>query len=395
MTDVVVLGAARTPLGSFQGCFASMTAPQLGAVAIQAALERSGLDADHIDDVVLGNVLGAGVGQAPARQAALAAGLPSSTNVTTINKVCSSGLKAVMLCDQAIRCGDVAVCVAGGMESMTNAPYLLPKARDGYRMGHGQLVDSMIADGLWDPYQDYHMGNAGELCAREHDFTREAQDAYAVASYERAQVAQSAGDFRAEIASVAVPQRRGDPISIDNDEEPTRVKLEKLPSLRAAFAKEGTITAGNASTINDGAAALIVASRAAASELGAKPMARIVAQATYSHQPEWFTTAPAGAIQAVCAKAGLSPSDIDLYEINEAFACVTLHAMREHQLSADKVNVRGGAIALGHPIGASGARIVVTLLHAMQQRNVRYGLATLCNGGGEATAVIFERMESA
>lgn len=392
MTQTVVLSGVRTPIGAFQGAYASLPSTRLGSVAIRAALERSTLKPAQIEALYFGCVLTAGVGQAPARQAALGAGLPVSVDVTTINKVCSSGLKSLMLADQAIRAGDIACAMAGGMESMTNAPYLMPQGRSGYRLGHGQIIDSLVHDGLWDPYKNYHMGNAGERCAEQHQCSRKDQDEFALESYARAQKACCEGWFKDEIVAVDVPQRRGDPVVVDTDEEPGRLQREQLKKMRAAFLKDGTITAGNASSISDGAAALVVASEAFAKAQRCVPMARIVAQATVSQEPEWFTTAPAVAIQAVCRKAGITPQEIDLFEINEAFACVALHAIRTCDLDPQKVNVHGGAIALGHPIGASGARIVVTLLHAMQRYAKCLGLATLCNGGGEATAMIVERL---
>ncbi len=392
MPTSVIVSAVRTPIGAFQGALASMSAVDLGAMAIRAAVESAGIDAAQVQDVNMGCVLTAGLGQAPARQAAIKAGIPVSANVLTLNKVCGSGLKAVALADQAIRCGDLQVAVCGGMESMTNAPYLLPKARAGYRMGHGEILDSMIHDGLWDPYKNFHMGMAGELCAREHHFSREAQDAFAIESYERALAAQKNGAFAAEIVAVPVPQRKGDPLMVASDEEPARGDLKKFASLRPAFDPQGTITAGNASSLSDGAAAVVVMSDAQAQQLGKRPLARIVAQACASQAPEWFTTAPASAIPLVCQRAGLKISDIDLFEINEAFACVTLHAIKTCGLDPQRVNVHGGAIALGHPIGASGARVLATLVHALHRHHKRYGLATLCNGGGEALAVIVERM---
>lgn len=386
----VIVSAARTALGSFQGRFADVAATQLGSVAIKAAVERAKIAPNQVQDVIMGCVLAAGLGQSPARQAALGAGLPVDTGVLTINKVCGSSLKAVMLADQLIRCGDADVVVAGGMENMTQAPYLLMKARAGYRMGNAEIIDSMIKDGLWDVYNQFHMGVAAEMCVREFKYTRAAQDQFAKESYERALHAISSGAFKDEIVSVTIPQRKGDPIIVATDEEPGRGNPAKLPTLRAAFEKEGTVTAGNASSINDGAAALVVMSVAKATELGCTPMARIVAQAEASQDPAWFTTAPVVAMEKVLKKAGLTATDIDLFEINEAFSCVTMAAIDHFKIPRDKVNVNGGAVALGHPIGASGARILTTLLYAMKHRKAKRGLATLCIGGGEAVAVIVE-----
>ena len=391
MAQAVIVGAARTPIGSFDGALAKVAAPKLGAVAIRAALERAGVAPDAVDEVIMGCVLPAGLGQAPARQAAIFAGLAQHTPCLTINKVCGSGLKAVMLAAQAIRCGDAEVVVAGGMENMSQAPYLLPDARGGMRMGHKQVVDSMVKDGLWDVYNDYHMGNAAELCARECGVSREDQDAFARGSYEKALAAVEAGTFAAEIVAVEVPQRRGDPLVVDTDEEPGRGRPEKMPKLRPAFDKEGTVTAANASSLNDGAAAFVVASEAYAAKHGLPVLAKITHTAQHAQAPEWFTTAPAYAINAVLEKASLTPEDIDLYEVNEAFSVVSLAVNEISKLPAERINVNGGAVALGHPIGASGARILVTLVYAMQARDAKRGLASLCIGGGEAVAVVIER----
>ncbi len=388
--DVFIIGAARTPVGSFQGALASVAAPRLGAVAIEGALGRSGIEAERVDEVFFGNVLSAGVGQAPARQAAIYAGVPHRTPATTVGKVCGSGLQAVVLGTKSILLGDADVVVAGGMESMSNAPYLLPKARGGYRMGDAEILDSMILDGLWDPYGDFHMGNAGETCAREYGFTREDQDAFARESYRRALEAQTTGRFADEIVPVTVKGRKGD-TQVEQDEEPTRVPLENMGSLRPAFQKDGTITAANASKLNDGAAALVLASGAAVRAHGIEPLARIVSYGGFAQAPEWFTTAPVGAVRHCVERAGLAPADVDLYEINEAFSVVSLACSRDLGISLEATNVRGGAVALGHPIGASGARILVTLLSAMRERGVRRGVATLCIGGGEALAVLIER----
>jgi acetyl-CoA C-acetyltransferase len=392
LQEVVIVAARRTPVGAFQGALAALPAPRLGAVVIQALLAETGVAPTEIDEVIMGNVLSAGLGQAPARQAALFADLPDSVECLTVNKMCASGLKAVMLATQAIQVGDAACIIAGGMENMSQAPYLLPKARDGYRLGHGRVVDSMIQDGLWDVYNDMHMGSCAELCARERHYSREAQDAYARRSYERAQAAQAQGWFEAELTAVEVPRRKGEPLTVTEDEEPGRANFEKMTRLKPAFEKEGTITPANASKINDGAAAALVISAEKARELGLKPLARIVAQASAAQAPEWFTTAPVKAVGKVLARAGLTARDIDLWEINEAFAPVAMAAIDELALDPERVNIHGGAIALGHPIGASGARLLATLLHAMEQRDARTGVVTLCIGGGEASALIVERV---
>jgi acetyl-CoA C-acetyltransferase len=391
MNEVVIASACRTPIGSFRGALSSQTAPQLGAIAIKEAVKRAGIDPSNVNEVIMGNVLQAGVGQAPARQAALFAGLPKSVECMTINKVCGSGLKSVMLGAQAIMLGDASVVVAGGMESMSRAPYLLDRARDGYRMGNGEILDAMIKDGLLDVYHNYLMGNAGELCAKECNFPREAQDEFAIMSYKRAQDAQASGRFAREIVPVELKGDKGEPVLVTDDEDVRKTNFDKIPKLRPAFIKDGTITAANASKISDGAVALVLMSGAKAKELNVKPLARIVSQASFAKDPEWFTTAPADAIDKILAKAGLKVADIDLFEINEAFAVVALAVNKFAGLDPAKVNVNGGAIALGHPIGASGARILVTLLHALEQRDLKRGLAALCIGGGEASAVIVER----
>jgi len=360
-------------------------------VAIRAALERAKLDGADVDEVLMGNVLGAGIGQAPARQASKAAGIPDSVGCVTLNKVCGSGLKTVMNAATAIRAGDADIVVAGGMESMSNAPYYLRKARGGYRMGHGELLDGMISDGLWDPYSDFHMGNAGDLCARERKIDRERQDQFAAESYRRAQTAVKEGVFKAEVVPVEIPQRKGDPITVADDEEPGRGRIDKLGALRPAFAKDGTVTAGNASSINDGAAAVVVMSEEEAKRRGLKPLAKIVDYAGFAQAPEWFTTAPAGAIKKLLEKTGKKVEDVDLWEINEAFAVVTLVTQDDVGIPADKVNIRGGAVSLGHPIGCSGTRILVTLLHALEQTGKKRGVASLCIGGGEAVALMVER----
>jgi acetyl-CoA C-acetyltransferase len=387
---VVLAGPKRTPIGAFQGSLSAVAAQHLGATAICSALETAGTTPDSVDEVIMGNVLPAGLGQAPTRQAAIYAGLPNSVECLTINKMCGSGLKAVMLAAQAIQAGDARVIVAGGMESMTQAPYLLPKARGGYRLGHGEVVDSMIIDGLWDVYNDRHMGHYADMCAEKYSFSREEQDAFTKESYTRAQRAQSEGKFADEIVPVEVKDRRGNVSEVSVDDEPGKADFEKMTKLKPAFGKEGTVTAANASKINDGAAALVVLDENKGAELKVKPVARILAQASVAQEPEWFTTAPVGAIQKVLKKAGLEMSDIDLFEINEAFSNVAMAAMKELDISHDVVNVNGGAVALGHPIGASGARILVTLLHAMKTRGAKRGLAAICIGGGEASALVVE-----
>ena len=394
MNAVYIVGTARTPIGSFQGSLSGLAAHQLGAHAIRHAIARAGLPADalaRIDEVLMGNVLQAGQGQAPARQAALGAGLPNSVGATTVHKVCGSGLKTVIMAQQAILSGDASLVVAGGMESMSNAPYLLRNARGGMRMGHGQVEDSMILDGLWDPYRNVHMGNAGELCAAEYRISREEQDAYAIESYRRANAAIAEGFFKNEIAPVEIAQKKGPATIIDADEEPGRGNPAKVPQLNPAFQKDGTITAANASKINDGASAMLIASEAAVAEFGLKPLARIVASGRHAQAPEWFTTAPAGAMAHALKRAGISAGDVDYFEINEAFSVVAIAVARELGLSMDRVNARGGAVALGHPIGASGNRILGTLVNTLQQTGARYGCAGICLGGGEAVSVLIER----
>ncbi len=389
--NVVITSAVRTPVGSFNGGLAPLKAPQLGSIVIKEALKRSGVQPNQVHQVIMGNVLTAGVGQAPARQAAIFAGLPTAVDCMTINKVCGSGLKAVMLARNEIALGEADIIVAGGMESMSNAPYLLDRARWGYRMGHAELIDAMIHDGLWDVYNNFHMGNAAELCARECNIPREAQDEFAILSYKRALEAQEKGYFKEEIVPVTVPQKKGE-IIVEEDEEPKKARFEKIPNLRPAFEKDGTVTAANASKINDGAAAVVVMGEDTAQSLGIKPLARIVAQATASKDPEWFTTAPADAIEKVLKKANLTINDIDLFEINEAFAVVTLAVDNILGIPVEKVNIAGGAVALGHPIGASGARILTTLIYNLKRTGGRLGIASLCIGGGEAVAVIIEML---
>ncbi len=390
-SPVFILAAKRTALGSMQGAFQNTPAPQLGAQAIKAALNQSGLSGQDIDECIMGQVLTAGAGQAPARQAALYAGLPPQVGCTTINKVCGSGLKAVMLGCDSLTLGRAHAVVVGGQENMTLAPHLLEGARAGYRLGHQQVADSMIKDGLWDPYNNFHMGNAAEICVKEYKLSREEQDSFAKASYERAQKAQKEGWFKEEITPVEVKAGR-DSLTVSEDEEPARARFDKMGQLRAAFEKDGSITAANASKINDGAAALVMASENLVQSRELKPLARVVSSATFSQDPKWFTTAPAGAIKKALEQAQLPIADIDLFEINEAFSMVTLVAMKELGIAHEKVNVHGGAVALGHPIGASGARILTTLIYALKRQGGRYGLATLCIGGGEAVALVVERL---
>jgi acetyl-CoA C-acetyltransferase len=389
-SSVYIVGAARTPIGSYLGTLGSLAAPRLGAIAIRAAVERSGLAPDDVDEVFMGNVLSAGIGQAPARQAAMYSGLSERVPATTIGKVCGSGMQAVIFGTKSVLLGDAHVVVAGGMESMSNVPYYLREARTGYRMGDGKLIDGMIFDGLWDPYNDFHMGVAGEMCAKEYGLTREAQDAFAAESYRRALAAIRSGAFAPEIAAVPVPQRKGDPISVSEDEEPGRGDPSKFAKLKPAFDKDGTITAANASSINDGAAALVLANERIVREKKLTPLARIVGYGGAAQAPEWFTTAPAAAIAVTLSKLGLKAADIDLWEINEAFSCVPMACGKLAGLDPERVNVRGGAVALGHPIGASGARILTTLVYALRDRGAKRGLATLCIGGGEAVAVVVE-----
>ncbi|HVP85422.1 MAG TPA: acetyl-CoA C-acyltransferase [Rhizomicrobium sp.] len=387
--EVVILSGARTPMGGFQGELGGVSAPQLGATAIRAAIERAGIAAIDVTETLMGNVLPAGVGQAPARQASIFAGVPDSVPCTTISKVCGSGMKAVMIAADQLGLGHADIIVAGGMESMTNSPYLLPKARGGYRLGHGEIKDHMFLDGLEDAYEHRLMGTYAEDAARHYQFTREAQDAYATESLNRAKRAQTDGAFKDEIAAVKISGKGGD-IEIAADEQPRKADPAKIPTLKPAFAKDGTVTAANSSSISDGAAALVLARADVAKDRGLKPIARIVAQASHAAEPRWFTTAPVGAIKKVLAQTGWTKDDVDLFEINEAFANVAMIAMRDLGLDHAKVNVNGGACALGHPIGASGARIIVTLLNALQKRGGKRGIASLCIGGGEATAVAVE-----
>ena len=390
MKDIVILGGARTPIGSFQGTLSSLSAPKLGSIAIRCALENAGVQPDVIEQVIMGNVLQAGIGQAPARQAGIGAGIPTGAGAITVNKVCGSGMKAVMWAANDIRCGDYEIAIAGGMESMSNAPYALPQARSGYRMGNGKMIDLMVHDGLWDPYGDKHMGTCAEACVSKYEFTREQQDDYSRESYRRAQEAVRGGKFKKEIAVVEIAGKKGTSVVID-DEEPFTAPLDKMGTLKPAFQKDGgTVTAANSSKINDGAAALVVCSGEYADRNRLKPIARIVAQSGHAQDPEWFTTAPGKAIEIVLKRAKMTVADIDLFEINEAFAAVALASMKDAAIPHEKLNVNGGAVALGHPIGASGARIVVTLIHALQERGLKRGLAAICIGGGEATAMIVE-----
>jgi acetyl-CoA C-acetyltransferase len=387
--DVVIVSAKRTPIGAFQGALAPVTATQLGTAAIRAAIEAAGVKPGDIQEVIMGNVLSAGLGQAPARQAALGAGVPIGTPAVTINKICGSGLKAVMMAADQIRTGDIEVALAGGLESMTNAPYLLMKARSGYRMGHGEILDHMLLDGLSSPFDGKSMGCFADATAIKYNFTRAQQDAYAAESVRRALRAVESGDFDREVTTVTVKTRKGD-VVVSRDETPATCNIEKIPSLKPAFGKDGTVTAASSASISDGAAALVLMSSSAAKARGLKPIARVLAYSSHSQEPEWFTTAPIGAIKKTLAKLGWRSHDADLYEINEAFAAVAMAAMRDVDLDHSRVNVNGGACALGHPIGATGARILTTLIHALQKQRSTRGIASLCIGGGEAVAVAVE-----
>jgi len=391
LKEICLSGGVRTAIGTFGGAFAEMPAPALGSQAVKAALQRAGVTGNEVDEVIFGNVVGAGLGQNVARQVALGAGLDDRIGATTVNKVCGSGLKAVMLAAQAIQCGDANLIVAGGTENMTRTPYLLDKARNGYRMGDGVLVDSMIKDGLWDVYHQVHMGTGGDRCAEKYGFSREQQDDFAVASYQRARQAQADGAFANEIAPVEVKAGKAS-VVVDKDEGPAKFNEEKLRKLRPAFGEKGTITAANASSINDGAAAIVVASADKARQLNITPRARVVGYAAAAREPEWFTLAPIRALEKLLKQLDWTPDKVDLWEINEAFAVVPMAAMKDLGIPHDKVNVHGGAVALGHPIGASGARVLVTLLNALEQRQARTGIATLCIGGGEAVAMAVERV---
>lgn len=392
MSDsVLILAAQRTPIGAFQGVLSPVTAPQLGAVAIRGAIESAGITPEQVDEVIMGCVLPAGLGQAPARQAAIAAGIPTSVPATTMNKMCGSALKAIMMAADQIRAGEAGVMVAGGLESMTNAPYLLPKARSGYRMGHGEVLDHMFYDGLQSAWDGQMMGCFAENTAGRYQFSRADQYAFAAESVRRALAAVESGAFVKEIVPVTVKGRKGE-VVVDRDETPFTCDIAKIPQLKPAFRKDGTVTAASSSSISDGAAAVVLASESAAAKLGAKPLAKIVAYASHSQEPEWFTIAPVGAIQKVLARTGWRASDVDLFEVNEAFAAVAMSAAKDIGISSDKLNVNGGACALGHPVGATGARIVATLLHALIARGGRRGIASLCIGGGEAVAIAIERV---
>jgi acetyl-CoA C-acetyltransferase len=390
--QAVIVSAVRTPMGSFSGVFSSVPATKLGSIAIAEALERIHVSPERVDDVYIGCVLSAGLGQAPARQASIGAGIPNSVGAATVNKVCGSSLQTVIMASQAIALGEARIVVAGGMENMTRAPYLLEKARQGYRLGHAELVDSLVKDGLWDVYNNFHMGNAGELCAAKYRLTRRELDDFALESYRRAQNAIATGAFKREIVPVDVPQRKGGPLTVTDDEEPNRIDLSNMRELKPVFQEDGVLTVGNSPSCNDGAAALVVMAEEEAVHLGLAPMARIVGYAGAALAPEWLTIAPVEAIKLVLKKTGLSLNDIDLFEINEAFSAVSLAINRELGLDHKRVNVNGGAVALGHPIGATGARILTTLLYAMEARGARRGLASLCIGGGEALAIVLRRI---
>ncbi len=392
MKEVYILSAVRTPIGSFGGVFSSLSATHLGSVALRGALERAGIAAEEVQEVFMGNVISANLGQAPARQAALGAGIPNTVPCTTVNKVCSSGMKAVMLAAQAIQLGHADVVLAGGMESMSNIPYYLPKARWGYKYGGGALVDGLERDGLVDAYDQCAMGVCADHTAEKYQISREEQDEYAIMSYKRSAEATEKGYLKKEIIAVAVPQRKGEPLLIEEDEEFKRVKFEKIPKLRPVFTKEGTVTAANASTINDGAAALVLISKEKADALGLKPVARLLAYADAAHDPRWFTTAPPSAAEKALQRAGLKVEDIDFFEVNEAFAVVSMVFAKEMGIPYEKMNVFGGAVSIGHPLGASGARIVTTLNNVLHQKEGRYGLAAICNGGGGASAMVIERL---
>ena len=392
MREVVIVSAVRTPIGSFNGVLSSLTATQLGAAAIKAAIEKAGIEADQVNEVYMGNVLQANVGQAPATQAAKFAGIPDNVPGTTINKVCASGMKAIMFAAQSIALGDNEIVVAGGMENMSAVPYYLDKARSGYKLGNGVLVDGLVKDGLWDVYNDKHMGSCAELCATEYKISREDQDAFAIESYTRAAKAWKEGLFRDEVISVSLPQKGKDALIISEDEEFKKVDFNKIPGLKPVFQKDGTVTAANASTLNDGAAALIIMSAEKANALGLKPLARIISYADAQQAPEWFTTTPSKALPLAVNKAGLKITDLEFVEINEAFSAVAIANNKVMHLDPAKVNVNGGAVALGHPLGCSGARIIVTLINVLKQRNAKIGGAGICNGGGGASAMVIERL---
>ncbi len=392
MKEVYIISAVRTPMGSFGGSLKGFTATQLGAIAIKGALEKAGIKPEQVNDVLMGSVIQANLGQAPARQAAKFAGLPNEVNCTTINKVCASGMKAIAQAAQSILLGDADIVIAGGMESMSNVPFYADSMRWGNKYGNAQLIDGLAKDGLTDVYDGKAMGNAAELCASTCGVSREEQDAFAVESYKRSQAAIEAGKFNNEIVPVAIPQRSGDPVMFDKDEEPFNVKFDKIPTLKGAFQKDGTVTAANASTMNDGAAALVMMSKAKADELGLKPIAKILSYADAEQAPEWFTTTPAIAVPKAVAKAGLQMEDINYWELNEAFAVVGIENSRRMKLDPAKVNVNGGAVSMGHPLGCSGARIIVTLINVLKQNGAKYGAAGICNGGGGASAMVIENM---
>lgn len=392
MKEVYIISAARTPIGSFGGKLSGFTATQLGSFAIKGALKKANVDAEAVQEVLMGNVVSAGLGQAPARQAALGAGIGQNVPCTTINKVCASGMKSVMLAAQSIMVGSNDVVVAGGMESMSNIPYYIPKARYGYKYGNGELVDGLVKDGLWEVYNEFPMGNCADNTAKEMNISREAQDEYAISSYKKAAESTAAGKFKNEIIPVAIPQRKGDPVMMTEDEEFNNVIFEKIPNLRPVFNKEGSVTAANASTINDGASAMVLMSKEKAEELGVKPIAKIIGFADAAQDPLWFTTAPAKAIPKAMAMAGVSKDDVDYYEINEAFSVVAIANNQELGLDPSKVNINGGAVALGHPLGASGNRIVTTLCHVLDQNDGKIGVAGICNGGGGASAMVIEKL---
>lgn len=392
MKEVYIVAVARTPIGSFNGSLAAKKATELGSIAIKKALSNINLDPTTIDEVFMGNVIGANLGQAPATQASIGAGISNDTPTTTVNKVCASGMKAIMLGAQSIQLGQNDIVVAGGMESMSNVPYYLPQNRNGAKLGHGQVIDGIIRDGLWDVYKDYHMGNAAELCASEMNISREAQDAYAISSYQRAAAAWSAGKFNAEIAPVEIPVRGKDPIVVTEDEDFRKVNFDKIAGLKPVFDKNGTVTAANASNLNDGASAVILMSKEKAEALGIKPLAKILGYADAQQAPEWFTTAPAKAIPLALKRAGVKAEDVDFYEINEAFAVVCVANNQLLQLNPDKVNVYGGGVSIGHPIGSSGSRIVATLTSVLHQEGGKIGVAGICNGGGGASAMVIQKM---
>jgi acetyl-CoA C-acetyltransferase len=389
---VFIVSIARTPIGSFNGILSSLSAPNLGAIAIKGALEKAKIDAETVQEVYMGNVLQAGVGQAPARQAAMFAGVPETVPATTINKVCASGMKAIQLATQSIQLGQNDIVVAGGMESMSNVPYYLPNMRSGNKLGHVKAIDGLVFDGLTDVYNNYHMGSAAELCAKECKISREDQDKYAIQSYERSAKAWEEGKFENEVVAVEIPQKKGDPMTVIEDEEFRQVKMDKIPSLRPVFDNEGTVTAANASTINDGAAAVVLASESAIKKYGLTPLAEVISAADAAQAPEWFTTAPAKAIPLAIERAGIKISDVDLFEINEAFSVVALANLKELKISADNTNIYGGAVSLGHPLGCSGARIITTLVNALHNENKSIGVAGICNGGGGASAMVIKKV---